>query len=259
MISGRSPDPGFGRGLFPFEYGFFNSPMGESRPRFKESLDFIVDCWNNDSASLDGEFWNIPEVTLLPKPVQRPMPAWLVALSPQSISMIVANGFNGLIGPYLTPLEEVKATFLDVWYEEMRNNNLAPGSLELGHNQHVYVAETDEQAIAEAGEHLLWYTQTLGKYLPSREETKDTPQYAYYSEWREEVLALKGDYLFKDRAVIGSPETVIEKVRYLNEEAGVTTFLPFMNFGTMPVELVKRSMKLFAEEVIPAINRAPVA
>jgi alkanesulfonate monooxygenase SsuD/methylene tetrahydromethanopterin reductase-like flavin-dependent oxidoreductase (luciferase family) len=231
--------------------------MGESRGRFKESLDFIVECWNSGKASLEGEFWNIPEVSLLPEPIQRPMPTWLVALSPGTIGMIVANRFNGLVGPYLTPLEEVKSTFLDLWHTEMQNNGLAPGTLDLGHNQHVYVAETDEQAIAEASEHLLWYTQTLGKYLPSREDTKDTPQYAYYSEWREEVLSLKGDRLFKERAVIGSPDTVIEKVRYLNEEAGVTTFLPFMNFGTMPSEMVKRSMTLFAEEVIPAINSAP--
>ncbi|UGS35977.1 LLM class flavin-dependent oxidoreductase [Capillimicrobium parvum] len=258
VISHGRLDPGFGRGLFPFEYKFFNSPMDESRGRFKESLDFILEAWNTGKAALDGEYWTIPEVELLPQPVQRPMSPWLVALSPSTISMIVARELNGLIGPYLTPLEEVKRTFLDVWRDELDRNGLGPNTLELGHNQHVYVAETDEQAIAEAGEHLLWYTQTLGGLLPSRDDTRETPQYAYYSEWRDEVLTLKGDRLFKDRAVIGSPDTVIEKVRYLRDEGGVTTFLPFMNFGTMPTDLARRSMKLFAEEVIPPLREDAV-
>jgi hypothetical protein len=40
------------------------------------------------------------------------------------------------------------------------------------------------------------------------------------------------------------------------EEAGVGELLCWMNFGGIPPEKARRSMRLFAEEVMPAFRRA---
>jgi alkanesulfonate monooxygenase SsuD/methylene tetrahydromethanopterin reductase-like flavin-dependent oxidoreductase (luciferase family) len=257
LLSNGRLDAGFGRGLFPEEFRLFDVPLEEGKPRFEEAIDFIIRAWSQETAALDGRFWTIPEIELLPKPVQRPRPRlWEVALSPPTIETVIRRNANGLIGPYLTPLTEVRENFLDVWNEKVAAAGIPPGRLELGHNQHVYVAETDELAFSQAREHLLWYCRTLSGCLPGWDETRGTP-FEYYTQWKELLLTLDGDPLLRDRAVIGSPETVIEKIRYL-EEGGVTTFIPFMNFGTMPFELVERSMTLFANEVIPAFAREPV-
>jgi alkanesulfonate monooxygenase SsuD/methylene tetrahydromethanopterin reductase-like flavin-dependent oxidoreductase (luciferase family) len=256
VLSNGRLDAGFGRGLFPEEFRFFDVSLEEGKPRFEESIEFIIRAWRDETAELDGRFWKIPEIELLPKPLQKPTPRiWEVALSPPTIETVIRRGANGLIGPYLTPLTEVKENFLDVWRQKIAEAGLKPGDRELGHNQHVYVAATDEQARAEAREHLVWYCRTLSSCLPGWEETRGTP-FEYYTQWKEQLLELDGEPLLGERAVIGSPETVIEKIRYLEQEGGMTTFIPFMNFGTMPLEMVKQSMTLFAEEVMPAFARS---
>jgi alkanesulfonate monooxygenase SsuD/methylene tetrahydromethanopterin reductase-like flavin-dependent oxidoreductase (luciferase family) len=257
VLCGGRLEAGFGRGLFPDEFAFFDVPLAEGKGRFDEGLEFITQAWTQESASLNGEYWRIPEIRFVPRTAQQPSPPmWLVALAPPTIEMVIRRRANGLIGPYLTPFTEVKEQFLDIWHEKLAEAGIPPGTLELGHNQHVYVAESDEQAVAEAGEHLRWYCQTVSSCLPGWEKTRGTP-FEHYTHWKERLLTLDGDALFKERAVMGGPERVIELVRFF-ERAGVTTFIPFMNFGTMPFALAKKNMTLFATEVMPAFRHEQV-
>ena len=99
-----------------------------------------------------------------------------------------------------------------------------------------------------------WYTRTVASVLPTPEDVKNVPQYASYGGWRDHLLSLDGDALFKERAIIGSPETVAKKIRYLRDEGGLPMLLPFFNFGTLPLESVKKSMTLFSREVMPALS-----
>lgn len=254
VLSGGRLDAGFGKGLFPNEFDFFGVPAEEANSRFQESLQFILDAWTKETASLDGKHWKIPEIKFVPNLVQRPTPPiWLVALSPPSIEAVVERRANGLIGPYLTPFAEVKEKYFDVWNAKLQEAGLERGQLELGHNQHVYVAETDEQAFEEAEEHLIAYCRILAECLPGKELTEGTP-YEHYSVWKEQMATIQGPELYRDRAIVGSPERVIELLRPF-EEAGVTTFIPFVNFGTMPVDKAKKSMKLLAEKVMPAFKK----
>jgi hypothetical protein len=50
--------------------------------------------------------------------------------------------------------------------------------------------------------------------------------------------------------VIGSPETVAARIAEL-EEAGVGEVACWMNFGGLPLDKIRRSMRLFAEDVMP--------
>ena len=61
--------------------------------------------------------------------------------------------------------------------------------------------------------------------------------------------------LIDDALLIGSPATVRAKVAAL-AAAGVGELVCWMNFGGLPVPQVRRSMQLFAEEVMPAFRLA---
>ena len=54
--------------------------------------------------------------------------------------------------------------------------------------------------------------------------------------------------------IFGGPETVVAALRTLERTAGITNLICWMNFGGMPQDAVRRSMGLFAEEVMPAIR-----
>ena len=61
--------------------------------------------------------------------------------------------------------------------------------------------------------------------------------------------------LLKSALIFGSPETVASKVAEL-QQAGVGELACWMNFGGLPVDKVRRSMRLFAEEVMPGFRHA---
>ena len=58
----------------------------------------------------------------------------------------------------------------------------------------------------------------------------------------------------KDQMIFGGPETCVEKLRILSEKAGINNLICWMNFGDLDQETVHRSMRLFAEAVIPAFR-----
>ncbi len=56
----------------------------------------------------------------------------------------------------------------------------------------------------------------------------------------------------RGQMIFGGPGTCIEKIQELNEVAGINNLICWMNFGGLPLDMVKASMNLFVEEVMPA-------
>jgi alkanesulfonate monooxygenase SsuD/methylene tetrahydromethanopterin reductase-like flavin-dependent oxidoreductase (luciferase family) len=55
--------------------------------------------------------------------------------------------------------------------------------------------------------------------------------------------------------IVGSPETVIRRISGLIERAKVGNLLIQFQLGNMPDHLARKSMKLFAEKVAPALRQ----
>jgi alkanesulfonate monooxygenase SsuD/methylene tetrahydromethanopterin reductase-like flavin-dependent oxidoreductase (luciferase family) len=54
--------------------------------------------------------------------------------------------------------------------------------------------------------------------------------------------------------IVGSPETVTRRIQSLIEKAKVGNLLIQFQLGNMPDHLARKSMKLFAEQVAPALR-----
>src|SRR5947208_12794128 len=52
-------------------------PFKERGRRTDEAIRIMRRCWAEDEVTHDGEFWKLERVTVLPKPVQQPMPLWI--------------------------------------------------------------------------------------------------------------------------------------------------------------------------------------
>lgn len=63
---------GVGRGYQPQEFKHFGVDMAETRERFKEELDIILGLWTNESFSYNGKFYQLDNVSIRPKPIQKP-------------------------------------------------------------------------------------------------------------------------------------------------------------------------------------------
>ena len=53
--------------------------MEESRPRFEEGIAIVKRLWIEERVTFEGRFHRFKDITLLPRPVQKPHPPMLVA------------------------------------------------------------------------------------------------------------------------------------------------------------------------------------
>src|SRR5438094_9900 len=93
ILSEGRLDVGVGRGNRPVEFEGYRVPQIENRERFDESLAIIVKAWTAERFSFEGRHFTIPEVRVIPKPLQRPHPPiYVVCTSPDTIEATALRG-----------------------------------------------------------------------------------------------------------------------------------------------------------------------
>jgi alkanesulfonate monooxygenase SsuD/methylene tetrahydromethanopterin reductase-like flavin-dependent oxidoreductase (luciferase family) len=73
LLSGGRLEFGVGRGSIPSQFHGFRVPVAENRARFDEALDIIRLAWTRERFSYRGAFYQVEDVAVVPKPVQRPI------------------------------------------------------------------------------------------------------------------------------------------------------------------------------------------
>lgn len=53
------------------------------------------------------------------------------------------------------------------------------------------------------------------------------------------------------QALIGSPKTIINNIKYIYDELGIEEILLQIEFGSQPFEMSECTLKLFINEVMP--------
>jgi len=74
VLSNGRVEFGVGRGAIPTHFAGFGIPQAESRERFAEALEVIVQAWTKERVSHTGRFLKGDDICIAPKPVQRPHP-----------------------------------------------------------------------------------------------------------------------------------------------------------------------------------------
>ena len=128
--------------------------------------------------------------------------------------------------------------------------------------RHVHVAETDEQARAEAEPSLVMdrvgpddlIARTRVGYGPGGRNASvaGTPERQELRRVFQERSQSYDFWIDNGLALVGSPDTVIQKIEEQHQLFGHDVFCTQHRFGHMAPELAKRSIKLFAEHVVPA-------
>jgi probable F420-dependent oxidoreductase len=73
-LSGGRFEFGIGVGWHPGEFSAFGIPLQERGRRTDEYLDVMIRLWTEDHVTFHGSFVDLNDVTLLPKPTQKPYP-----------------------------------------------------------------------------------------------------------------------------------------------------------------------------------------
>src|SRR5580704_1493680 len=82
VLSGGRFDLGLGQGYRPHEFDGFNIPRSQRASRLREGVEIIRRVFTEDNVSHEGKHFTDRNVTLYPKPVQKPhIPIWIGARS----------------------------------------------------------------------------------------------------------------------------------------------------------------------------------
>src|SRR5213080_855450 len=170
ILSGGRLDVGVGRGNRPVEFEGYRVPQIENRERFDESLAIIVKAWTAERFSFEGRHFTIPEVRVIPKPLQRPHPpVYVVCTSPDTIEATALRGvpmLNSLLRGGVEQLAKSRDTYVKACEKAGRSAAEVASLLgRWGVSRHVYVAPTDAQALAEAKDAEMWYQESLRRFL----------------------------------------------------------------------------------------------
>jgi alkanesulfonate monooxygenase SsuD/methylene tetrahydromethanopterin reductase-like flavin-dependent oxidoreductase (luciferase family) len=240
---------GVGRGVSPYELTFFNVTPPQSRAMFREALDVLIMGLSSGELSYEGEYYSFKRVRLHIEPFQRPYPPlWYPTDNTNSITWLAEEGLNTITHyPPMTTMRELFDLYKRLWQEHQTNPkrlNAHVAHPKYGIVRHVYVAETDAQALQEAK---AAFADFINNFNYLRIANGDTSGRAAY-------LADFDARLAEGLHIVGSPDTVTRLVREHLRLTGANYFVGSFCFGTLTTEQTMRSLRLFAEEVMPAFR-----
>jgi alkanesulfonate monooxygenase SsuD/methylene tetrahydromethanopterin reductase-like flavin-dependent oxidoreductase (luciferase family) len=254
-ISGGRLDVGFARAFLPHEFEAFEVSMEDSRPRFEEGIAAITRLWTEERVTFEGRFHRFKDVSLLPRPVQKPHPPILVAAitTAESFSWAGEHGYGLMFVPYLSDFDDL-AQKLDLYRRTYRaatnGKEPPPPSMAL----HMYVAESTVSARREAKPYIEQY-MTIFQESAAAWTGRQSGQYRGYELMQERLQALTYDrVLGEGRALIGDPASVLEQLHHLRPLFGPIQPEMQVMFGDMDRTQAHRSVELFGRKVLPAVG-----
>jgi alkanesulfonate monooxygenase SsuD/methylene tetrahydromethanopterin reductase-like flavin-dependent oxidoreductase (luciferase family) len=235
---------GVARGYQPYEFQRFGLNIDDNRERTDEALEVLLRALTQDGFEFHGRYFDIPETTIFPKPLQKPSPPiWLAAHTPESFDIASRYGLKSITTNSGRPIEVLEEGWAS--FQESRRTHGLEGPAEFAVQQQLCIAPTDDDARDEM-EHFLYAFRQVSNLRAGTQHVVRG-----YSE----PLPVEGepglDEIFRLRTLSGSPETVRAKLESYRQVCDITTLNCTFQLGAMQPETVTRSMRLFAEEVMP--------
>ena len=253
-ISGGRLDVGFARAFLPHEFARFGISVNESRARFDEGVEQVRLLLAQENVSVDGRFHKFKNVTSLPRPTQRPHPPfWVAALStPESFVTAGTAGHFLMAIPFAgAKMRELVGLYRDAWRAAGHPGN---GCVMLAF--HMFCAETADDAIRIAREPLNRYLKSIVAAASDWTEGLNSQDYPNY----DKIIAGLAKETFdtqvaKGCAWVGPPGELAERILAFNDEVGGFESASLqVNFNTIALDDARRSIRLFAREVMPAVR-----
>lgn len=258
LLSNGRLEFGSGRSGTLVELGGFNIDPAQTRGMWEEALRLIVDAWTEPRVSHSGEFFQVPERPVIPKPLQGPHPPlWMSATSPTTHELAGKFGLGLLSFTLALAIEEVERR-ITLYRDEVSraqpigrfvNDQVAVFTM-------THCAETSAEARRRSEDGIMAYQRDHIELLSTMiSEIKEGSSYEYYERFvGVDYEKFNFDYLTdRDMIMVGDPDECI-RVAKRYEAIGVDRLLCHVQFRGMPNDDVRDSIRLLGEEVIPAFK-----
>ncbi len=268
MISRGRLVSGFVRGT-GIESWATNTNPAHNRERFQEAHDLVVKTWTTPGPfRWEGKHYQFRVVNPFERPLQDPHPPiWIPGIgSPETLVWCAKHHYPYV---YLETDPQVTLDMMQIYAQAAAEVGYTPGPQNFGYLVRIHVQDTDEKAY-EVGEGFLVGNAGIGRVpLPgdfmappgynSREGVKRLIE-QYKNSLRPDPLyggvdAAGWDKVVEsNRVIIGSPDTVIKKIRKMLTEVRPGILGVWTNDGTISHKDTMRCLQLMEKEVLPAVK-----
>lgn len=225
---------GLGIGYRDEEFESFDVPKAQRPRRIEEAIRVLRGAWTEGPLEYDPEFHGIdPDVTVTPKP-ERPPPIVLAGNATASIRRAARMAEGWCPPPRLSP-EEIRSRTEEI--ESVREEEGVTREFTVYPGARGFVADSTREA---------WDAFEEGYLYLERK----------YAEFFDRELPPDFEERAKERALVGTPQEVIERLEAFEEAAGPDSHFVFRTFPPgVDADAARRCLELLGDEVAPALRQ----
>lgn len=253
VLSSGRVEFGAGRGAFPLNYRGFGVDMESSRDLFAEGIEFCRQAWINDALTFRGKYFAVENISVIPKPVQKPHPPIrLAANSPDTFAFAGEHGYPIFAGGPVNPIP-ILGERLTIYRDAVAKSRLPLPDDWLAAALMVHPAR--DRASAQAA-----LEPSLSNYFKSALEIVE-PQslgaeyLAEFSKVRERLRNIRYETVEEIMGVFGDPGFCTDKITELRERFGFSRLVSWFEVGGLiGHERVVAAMQTFADKIAPRLS-----
>ena len=253
LLSGGRLEFGVGRGSIPSQFHGFGVPVSENRGRFDEALEIIRRAWTQERFSYHGTYYQVENVAVVPRPLQRPHPPIRVAVhTAESFAHIGDLGVPIYSGTTTTALPQLRE-YMALYRTHLAAAGHAWQSDQMALMLPVHVGTTSAAARDAMRPGVLKYYKNL-EVIFSQLPDSYADHLPRLKMIRETIANLPYEKFFRDQAVFGDAAEVVDRLQAVRDEFGLSQIICWFDQGNMlPRKEVEATMKRFAESVMPKL------
>lgn len=248
---------GIGRGLGRVEFDGFGVDQNESRARFIEGAEMVLEGLDRGWCEYDGKYIKQAKRDIRPRPLKGFRGrAYAAAMSPESQPIMARLGVGLLVIP-MKPWD-VHAAEIDAYRRAYREYQKAEAPNPWA-TAWVYCDENAAAAEEKGRRYLAGYWRSVVEhYELVGDHLGNTKGYESYKDMQTATSAAGGvdatSNMFADLHVFGTPDHCFEKIQHICKVTGADAFTGVFSYAGMPYEESERSMTLFARKVLPRLQ-----
>jgi len=245
------------------EYFSYKINPTYARERFHEAHDLIIKAWTTEGPfSWDGTHYRFRYINVWPRPYQKPHPPiWIPGSgSSETMEWVARQKYTYMVLPTLAPFE-LRRQAAEYFSQCCSKAGYTVRHTQIGWGIGIYVSDTDEQARREYEPHYWYYARNLLKQPVQLSMPPGHTSIASVMGMMKRRLESRPSNLSTWKEVddagyviVGSPETVRQRLEDYAKKVGFGLLIANFSVGNAPREYTEKSMKLFAEKVMPKLR-----
>jgi alkanesulfonate monooxygenase SsuD/methylene tetrahydromethanopterin reductase-like flavin-dependent oxidoreductase (luciferase family) len=235
---------GFGRGGAKYEFTRMGLSPDDAREMFDEKFEALLKLLQEKNVAINGKFVKVPELTIMPRPFQTPLPPlWIAAMRPESAYHLGKRGINVQSTTLREPVSKAREVIKG--FHRGASEYTAGKKPRISFFRWVFVTESDAE------------TQEVLHLGLENEERFHNLLVTDGTVHGGEVQRVKTSHTIdsvRDVAIVGSAQECVDKLKEY-EELNVDDLNVRMNFGASHT-MVMRSLDRFQNSVLPHFRKS---